>query len=173
MMRRLRVGVLGAGYWATKVYLPALARRDDVQLVVVSRRDGGLARRVAERFGALSATDSWEAAIEMGLDAVVVASPPAVHEAQVCAALMSGAHVLCEKPFAVHPDAAWNMVSTAERVQRGLTVAFGWNHMPFVQAARQLSRGPSLGSLEWLALGIRSLSASYSSRGRSPRTRRR
>ena len=72
----------------------------------------------------------------MGLDAVVVASPPNVHREQVQAAIASGAHVLCEKPFAITAEDAWAMTDAARAAGRHLLVAFGWNFMPLMTAAR-------------------------------------
>jgi predicted dehydrogenase len=155
MTKRVRVGVIGAGSWANAVHLPTLARRDDVEVVVVARRNGDLAKKVAERFNIPNATDDWRAALRFGLDAVVVASPAGSHEDQVVAALESGAHVLCEKPFAISAAAAWRMVATSRRTGRALLVAFGWNYMPLVAGARALLVDRRIGEIEFLTLEIR------------------
>ncbi|HVA84787.1 MAG TPA: Gfo/Idh/MocA family oxidoreductase [Candidatus Saccharimonadales bacterium] len=155
MTKRVRVGVLGAGSWANAVHLPALAKRDDVELVVVSRRDGDLACQIAERFGVEHATTDWQEALRYGLDAVIVASPPSVHLQQVTAALESGAHVLAEKPFAITSEDAWRMVDASRRTGRTLLIAFGWNHMPLIQGARRLMDERRIGAIEFLTLEIR------------------
>jgi predicted dehydrogenase len=153
--RPLRVGVIGAGSWSNAVYLPYLASRDDVETVVVARRNGDLARSIAARFGIPNATDSWEEALRLGLDAVIVSSPPAAHEAQVIGALESGAHVLCEKPFAITSSAAWHMVEASRRTGRALVVALGWNYTTLAAAARQLLVDRKIGDVEFLTLEIR------------------
>ena len=152
---RIRAGVLGAGSWAVAAHLPLLAARDDVDLVVVSRRDADLARRIATRFGARHATPDWRDALRHDLDVVIVASPPNVHEEQVTAALEAGAHVLCEKPFAITSAAAWRMVEAAERTGRTLLVSFGWNYTPLMQAARSLLVAQPFGTLEFLTMDLR------------------
>ena len=155
MSKRVRVGVIGAGSWANAVHLPALASRDDVELVVVARRNGDLAKKIARRFDIPHATTDWRAALELGLDAVIVASPAGSHEEQVVAALESGAHVLCEKPFAISSAAAWRMVEASRRTGRALLIAFGWNYMPLVAAARSLLVERGIGRIEFLTLEIR------------------
>jgi predicted dehydrogenase len=137
------------------VHLPALAARDDVEIVVVCRRDGDLAARIAKRFGVAHAVTDYREALELGLDAVVVASPPNVHEEQVVGALTAGAHVLCEKPFAIDAAAAWRMVDAARQTGKHLLVAFGWNHMPIMQAARRMIVSRSLGKVEFMTLNLR------------------
>ncbi len=155
MTKKVRVGVIGAGSWANAVQLPALARRDDVELVVVTRRDGDLARQIAARFGVQHATNDWREALRYGLDAVVVATPPNVHLEQVTAALESGAHVLAEKPFAITSDDAWRMVQVSRRTGRTLLVAFGWNYMPLMKGARRLLDERGIGDIEFLTMEIR------------------
>lgn len=152
--RAIRVAVIGAGAWATKVHLPTLVAEPDVELVVVNRRDADLARNIADRFGAARWTTQWQEALAEDLDAVIVASPASLHREQVVAALESGAHVLCEKPFAIHAADAWSMVDAARRTGRTLLVAFGWNHMPLVQAARRLLEEGSVGRIESVVLSI-------------------
>ena len=155
MTKRIRVGVIGAGSWANAVHLPALAKRDDVELVVVSRRNGDIARQIADRFGVAHATTDWREALDYGLDAVVVASPPHIHREQITAALESGAHVLSEKPFAITSVDAWAMVEASRRTGRQLLIAFGWNYMPLIQGARRLMQERGIGEIEFLTLEIR------------------
>ncbi|MFN8623119.1 MAG: Gfo/Idh/MocA family oxidoreductase [Chloroflexota bacterium] len=150
----MRVGVIGAGAWAVTTHLPVIVADPDVELVVVNRRDGATARAIADRFGAAHATDDWQAAIGLGLDAVVVASPPNVHRAQVEAALASGAHVLCEKPFAIAATDAWAMADAARAAGRHLLVAFGWNYMPLMTSARDVMRERGIGRIEYVNIAI-------------------
>jgi predicted dehydrogenase len=152
--RTVRVGVLGAGSWAAACHIPTLAKRSDAELVVVCRRDGDLVERMRDRFGFRAATTDYREALAMGLDAVIVAGPAATHEAQVIAALEAGAHVLSEKPFALDPDEAWRMVEASSRTGRSLQVAFGWNFMPIVRAARAMLVGYDIGQIEHVVLNL-------------------
>jgi predicted dehydrogenase len=128
---------------------------DDVEVVFVQRRDGDLARRLADRWGVTHALTDWREGLALGIDAVVVASPPNVHEAQVTAALAAGAHVLCEKPFAIHADAAWRMVRAARTASKTLLIAFGWNYLPLIQSARRLMDDRGIGEIDFLTLDLR------------------
>src|SRR5438105_15455443 len=125
-MRRdgqLRVGVLGAGAWAIALHIPTLASRSDVRLVGVMRRDVDALRRVQERFGFEYASTDYREILGLDLDLVVVTSPVAQHHELVLAALASGAHILVEKPFAITPADAWEMVHEAARLNRHLVIA--------------------------------------------------
>jgi predicted dehydrogenase len=95
MSDKLRVGVLSAGAWSVAVHIPELKKHADVELVVITNQNLETATKIQEMFGFENALDSWEQALKLDLDAVIVSSPPIAHEAMVVAALNSGAHVLC------------------------------------------------------------------------------
>ena len=158
---RLRVGVLGAGSWAAVNHIPILRAREDVDLVVACRRGQRELAWLQHTFGFEYVTEDPQRVYELGLDAVVVASPPNVHHEHVAGALRSGAHVLCEKPFTIDPLQAWELVELARALDRHLLVAFGWNYHPMAIAAGRLIADGSLGEVEHvmvaMASGVRSL----------------
>lgn len=138
-MGKLRLGVIGAGSWTVTSHLPYLGlHRDEVDFVIVNRRNPELLGRIKDRFGFQKSTTDWQDVIAEDLDIVVVASPPGSHWEQAKAALESGAAVLCEKPFTIRPEHAWDLEETVRRTGRQLIIAYGWNYRPMVVAARRL-----------------------------------
>ena len=153
-MRELRAGVLSAGAWSEVCHLPALASLSNVSLQVVTRPDAERARRVASTFDVPHWSTDWREALGLGLDIVVVSSPPTAHEAQVVAALESGAHVLCEKPFALSATSARHMVEAAKANDRHLLVALGWAATPVFVEVRQSIQDGRLGALQYVTLHL-------------------
>jgi predicted dehydrogenase len=138
-MARLRLGVIGAGAWAMAQHLPAFAAHpDEIEPLIVNRRDPALLRECQDRFGFERATTDWQEVIEARPDLVVIASSASGHYEQAKAALRAGAHVLCEKPFVFRADEAWDLVETAAANDRHLMIAYGYNHMPINREARRL-----------------------------------
>lgn len=137
-MVRLSLGVIGAGTWAVAAHLPAFAARDDVERLIVCRRDPDILEQVREHFGFARGTTDWREVIAAHPDMVALAGPVGRRAEQARAALEAGVHVLAEKPFTLHPTDAWELHEMA-RV-RGLTlmVCYGWNEMGIVEAARRL-----------------------------------
>src|SRR5437762_1763419 len=104
---KLRLGLIGAGWWATANHLPLLAARDDVELRAVCRLGAAELRQVKEAFGFRFATESaTELVAHPDLDAVIVASPHTLHYEHARLALERGLHVMCEKPFTTRADHA-------------------------------------------------------------------
>ena len=99
--RRVRVGVLGAGTWATAAHLPGFARDARCELVAIADPQRQLAEAAARTFGIPHVYDSHDALIGRDdLDLVDVCTPSHTHFALSWAALEAGHHVLCEKPVA-------------------------------------------------------------------------
>lgn len=98
---RGRIGVLGAGAFATNVLLPAV-KDGGGSIVTVVSNGGTSARLAADRFGATKAsTDVADVFDDPDIDTVVVATRHDSHAGYVERAIRSGKHVFVEKPLAV------------------------------------------------------------------------
>lgn len=158
-MGKLRLGVIGAGSWTISSHLPNLmAHADEIEFVVVNRRDPEMLRRVQERFGFEKAATDWHDVLVEEPDIVVIGSPPGNHWEQAKAALEAGAHVMCEKPFTIDPAHAWDLVETQKRTGKSLILAYGWNYRPMViQAHRMMHEDGGVGEIELVALHMDSV----------------
>ncbi len=110
----LRVGVVGVGSMGAD-HAERLARRTaGAALVAVADPDAARARALAGRHGVEAFADPLRLVGSDTVEAVVIASPGAVHEEQVMACLALGKPVLCEKPLTM--DAASSLrLAGAER----------------------------------------------------------
>ena len=98
-MAKARIGIIGVGWWAVEVYVPAVQNSPDAELVAVSRRDHDALRRICARFGIPAGhADYREMLARESLDGVIVASPHTAHFEHAMAALDRGAHVV-DKPM--------------------------------------------------------------------------
>ncbi len=79
-----------------------------------------------------------EAIAKVPADAVLTATPPAVHPVHAKLAIEHGLHVLTEKPIADTIDNAKMMVQLAAEHRRQLVVGQGYRYRPFVQKMKQL-----------------------------------
>jgi predicted dehydrogenase/threonine dehydrogenase-like Zn-dependent dehydrogenase len=133
----VRVGVIGAGNFATRVLLPALARDKRVSFVGVSTASGVTARRVAERFGFAHSTSDAEELIDGGeLDAVVIATRHDSHAALTARALRAGRTVFCEKPLATTWHDLEDVASAYAEAGVPLLVGFNRRFSPHMENLR-------------------------------------
>ncbi len=101
----LCLGVLGAGNYATAVFLPTVNKVGGVQKIAIASAAGLSARHAAQRYGFGSAGSSDEEIIRSAeINVVAILTRHQHHARQTLAALRAGKAVYCEKPLAVTPE---------------------------------------------------------------------
>ena len=99
-MKKAKIGVIGAGWWATEFHIPHLKERDDVELTSVCKLEEDELQFVKDKFGFKHASTDYIEMLDMEqLDGVVIATPHFAHFENIKAALERGCHVLVEKPM--------------------------------------------------------------------------
>jgi predicted dehydrogenase len=99
---RLAVGVIGAGNYAKTVFLPAMRKSSEVNLMGIASINGVNAQHAASKFGFTYATSSAEEILnDKNIDSVVIMTRHADHASYTMQALKNGKNVYCEKPLAV------------------------------------------------------------------------
>ena len=144
-MTAVRVALVGTGWWATAIHLPALQECPQTEVVAVCDPDVPRAQRVADRYAVARVFASVDELIAAGVaDAVIVATPHATHYPIAAACLDAGLHVLVEKTMTLTAADAFALVAKAESA--GLHLAVGYTYQyastaPFVQETVQSGIG--------------------------------
>jgi predicted dehydrogenase len=150
MSKKVRLGFIGAGWWATWNHIPLLAKQPDVELVGVCRLGQEMLQRVKDQFGFGFATEDYRELLALDLDGIVVTSPHHLHYEHAKAALEAGCHVMVEKPMTLQASQAWELVGLAEQRNRQILVPYGWHYKPFVQEAKRLMSEGIIGQVEYV-----------------------
>lgn len=101
--KSIRIGILGAGSFATSTLLPAMKRVGGIEMIAACAANGSHARHAAKKFAFRSCTtDDLEVVSNPAVNTVVITTRHHLHAAQVIAALSSGKHVFCEKPLCLN-----------------------------------------------------------------------
>jgi predicted dehydrogenase/threonine dehydrogenase-like Zn-dependent dehydrogenase len=102
---KVRLGIIGAGNYASSMLLPYLAKHPDVMLQEVATTSALSATNALQKFGfARSSTEPNGLLQADDIDAVVIATRHATHAQFVCAALRAGKAVFVEKPLAISEE---------------------------------------------------------------------
>lgn len=129
----VRLGVLGAGHFATQVILPRLKKMDGVDLVGVVSGRGLSAGDAAERFGfSFAAADDEALLQDETINTIAVFTRHHLHASQVQAALGAGKHVFCEKPLAIDSEGLEGVAKALDGSDRLLTVGFNRRRAPLM-----------------------------------------
>lgn len=113
----IRIGISGCGAVAQINYRPALqlmSKAGEATLAGAFDPEPGAAKQLCDGFPGARPAASLEDLLAMPLDLVIVASPPACHADQTCAAAAAGIAVLCEKPMALTVADAERIVAAAD-----------------------------------------------------------
>lgn len=107
----LRIAVLGVGAMGAYHVEGLTQRTHGARVTVINDFSVDRAEQVSATVpGSRAVADPFEAIRAADVDAVVIATPGAAHEAQVLACLERGIPVLCEKPLTVAIDTAYSIV---------------------------------------------------------------
>jgi len=151
-VKRLRIGIVGAGFGAI-AHLPALRNHPRFEVVAIASPSTAAAiAREANLPFAFTSCDEMLAGCS--LDVVTVASPPFVHAENVLAALAAGKHVLCEKPFALGVADAQAMLEASAAAGTACGVAHEFRFIPQIQAIKELAANRHLGDLRNLEITL-------------------
>ncbi len=142
-----KVALLGCG-WIQDFHARGVLAHPQGELVAVANHREGSARAFAERHGIPRVTTDWESlASDPEVDAVIIATPNALHEPQAVALLEAGMHVLVEKPMATTVAGCDRMVAAARASGASLMVAHCWRFREEVVALRDAIAAGELGEI--------------------------
>ncbi len=117
----IRIAVIGAGYWGTKLveeYLALSNKRSDVKLKSVADSSLKTLMRIRERFSLPESTlknDYNEILEDDSITGVHIATPNETHYEIATKAVEAGKHVLLEKPMCQSSSEALKLARNAEK----------------------------------------------------------
>jgi predicted dehydrogenase len=143
----IRVGVIGYGYWGPNL-VRNFADRPDARVTVVADRRPDRLEEAQRRYPTIRVTaEASDLSADPAVDAVVIATPVALHFDLATAALRAGKHVLVEKPIASTSDEASRLIDEAARRRLVLMVDHTFVYTNAVQKIRELVRNGELGDI--------------------------
>jgi predicted dehydrogenase len=140
----VRVALIGCGTWG-KNLARALAATPRARFIAIADP------RPQAVFRGVSAVPDLDAALAMQPDAVVIATPSAMHAEHAMRALAAGVDVLVEKPLAMDPDEADRLCSRANALGRIGMVGHVLRFHPTLQRLLAMASAGELGQITHLA----------------------
>lgn len=140
----MRFGLIGAG-GIGKIRADAVAMSPACELVAVSDLDEPRARAAAP--GAKFYANANDLIGAADVDAVIISTPPPLHEPLAVAAASAGKHALVEKPMAATADACARMTAAARRAGTLLTVGYNHRYFEALKLVRDTVASGEIGTL--------------------------
>lgn len=148
-MDTIKVGIIGYGYWG-----PNLARNfaelPSSEVVAIADMKDESLKRAQAKYPQVILTRDYCELFKLGLDAVVLATPPATHHAIAMQCLEQGLHVLVEKPLTLKSRHAEELVALAASKGLRLMVGHTFEYNPAVHALKTYIDSGELGDLYYI-----------------------
>lgn len=123
MHEPVRIALIGMGWWGKKMLNVLEAAPADIRVVRAVEPNLETVRELCAGKGIPLTAEYAEALDDAAVEAVVLATPHALHEAQIAQAVAAGKHVFCEKPLALTKAGAERAVALCH--EAGLVLGMG------------------------------------------------
>jgi len=124
-MKKTKIGIIGAGGVTQIGHIPSLQAIPGVEVAAISEPNKEKLELVAKNFGiAYTYTEYDQLLKREDIDGIIICTPNHLHAEVSIAALMSGKHVLCEKPFAINLKQAEAVINEASKTGKIFLVNF-------------------------------------------------
>ena len=166
-----RIGVVGAGWWATRAHLPALARHPEAVIAAIADPDPRKRASAAARFE-VATSRTYASVSEMlegtELDGAIVAVPHVHHHAVARELLERRLPVLLEKPMTLDPADARDLEALARRQSVEMVIGYPWQYNVHVRRLTTAIRDGGIGPLEAISCTYASIGRELYRSGRVP-----
>ncbi|MFC7051194.1 Gfo/Idh/MocA family protein [Hansschlegelia quercus] len=141
---RPRVGFLGVG-WIGRHRMEAMLATGAIEAAAYVDPFNDAAAEAAKLAPQATRSASFDALLDLGLDAVVIATPSAAHAEQSIRALERGVAVFCQKPLGRSEAEVRAVIEAARQADRLLAVDLSYRFTESARRIRDLIRSGDLG----------------------------
>lgn len=160
-MAKARVGVIGAGWWATQFHMPSLKTYENAELVGIADLKEDKLAAAAEFYEIEKTYTDHRELLASGVDGVVIAVQHAYHYQVAKDAIDAGVSVLVEKPMTLKAPEAWDLVERAEKSSLHLMVGYTFQFTRHAKAVRHIVQSGRLGDIQFISGIFASMVESY------------
>lgn len=134
----VNISIIGAGGFASRTYLPAIYKMNDINLRGIATKTGKSAKKIAADFKAdFCTTDYSEILKDSSTEAVIIASRHNQHFEMAKNSLEAGKHVLVEKPLALKREELKILSETAKNKRLLLGVGYNRRYSPLTRKIKE------------------------------------
>jgi len=147
-MDKVRIGLIGVG-WIGSHHGHNVLKNPDAELIAVADLVEDKVQQFMEQEGVSVRyyADYEELLQQDDIDAVIIASPNAMHAEQTMAAADAGKHIYCEKPMALNLDDCKKMVAAVKKAGVKFLIGYHRRFNPLYQHTRKLAEEGYFGNL--------------------------
>ena len=149
MIKKIKIAVIGAGWWATEFHLPYLLSLKDVELHSVCRFGKKELELVKNKFNFNYSSENFNEALSYeDLDGAIISTPHTEHYNCAKLALNKKLHVIIEKPMATSSYEAKQLYQISKKNKKQIIIPYGYNFTHFMDKAREYISDNIIGAIK-------------------------
>ena len=148
-MERIRVGVIGCGYWGPNL-IRNFSACPATEMVAACDASSTRLEAIGRSYPSVKLVPSVDELLALGVDAVAIATPVSTHFGLASKCLEAGKHVMVEKPLTATTAEAEALVKLAEQKQRVLMVDHTYLFSEPIRLIKRLVDRGELGELYYV-----------------------
>ena len=148
-MDTLKIGIIGYGYWGPNL-TRNFAEIPASEVVAIADMKEQQLNRAQAKYPHVILTKDYRDFFSLGLDAVVVSTPPATHYAIAKDCLEHGLNVLVEKPLTLNSQHAEQLIELADQKEQVLMVGHTFEYNSAVHALKSYIDSGELGQIYYI-----------------------
>ncbi len=147
-MKKLKVGIIGCGYIASKWHIPGFQRLKQTEVAAVCDISPALAESTAKKFNIPKTYSNFAEMLQKeNLDVVDICTPPGTHAPLTIQAIEADCHVLLEKPMALKLSDCDEMVNASKKQNKKLCIIHNELFRPPLMKAKKLVQDGAIGKV--------------------------
>lgn len=146
-MNIINVGVIGVGFIG-RWHIESLRRISGINVMAISEYCQEEANKWANILNIPYAYGNWtELIANPDINVVHICTPTSLHYEITKAALLANKHVVCEKPFTLKPNEAYELMMIAKERQLANAIHLNVRYYPLIHHTREMIKNGDLGRL--------------------------
>jgi len=148
-MEKVRIGVVGCGYWGPNLIRNFIALNDAEVVIVIDKEQDRL-NHIKSLYPNVHVGVNHFDLFNYDLDAAVVATPPASHYEIALDCLDNGLHTFVEKPITLNSLDCKRLVDLAYKKKLTLMVGHTFEYNPAVRKVKEIIDNGDLGDIYYV-----------------------
>ena len=148
-MAKIKVGVIGAGYWGPNL-IRNFSMLPEADLQIVCDLDQKRQDHIRGRYPNVFTSGNYRDILTSDIEAVAIATPVSTHYSLTMDCLQAGKHVLIEKPIACCSSEANNIIAAGQEMGKIVMVGHTFVYNPAVVALKEIISSGEIGSVYYI-----------------------
>jgi len=153
--KKLKVALVGLGYYATDQLAPALQKTDYCKLNGIVTGTPSKAEEWIKKYKLSKKNvynyQNFDSIIDnKDIDVVYIVLPNSMHHEFVIRAAKAGKHVICEKPMSVSVKEAEEMIDACKKANKQLAIGYRLHFEPFTLEMARLGQKKVYGNVKFI-----------------------